>query len=270
MSTWYGDPPPEARAPGLRWLRVGLRGGAAVGLIGLGLAAISLLRLVERGESRRWSGRVAQGASRLVLPLLGLRLRLRGAAMAHRGAVVANHASWLDIFALGASQPVVFVSKAEVASWPGIGFLARAAGTLFIRRDAREAKAQQAAMEARIRAGQRLVFFPEGTSSDGRRVLPFKSTLFQAFFAEGLAEEMWLQPVTVIYCAPKDRDARFYGWWGDMGFGAHLVQVLAAPGGVVEVVRHPPFRVQAFADRKALAAACEAAVRAPMDQALSR
>lgn len=270
MSTWYGDPPPPGRHLGAGdWARVAARGGVAVAVMGLGLPVLGLARLIERpghGAGRPWSGQVVRGVCRVALACIGLRLQRRGAPMQQPGAVVANHASWLDILALNACAPVQFVSKAEVAGWPGIGWLARAAGTLFIRRDAREVQAQGRALTARIRAGQRLVLFPEGTSSDGRRVLPFKSALFQVFFAEGA----WVQPVTILYRAPPGRDPRFFGWWGDMALGPHLAQVLAHPGGTVEVLFHAPVKAGDFAARKSLAAACEAAVRAPMDQLLSR
>jgi lyso-ornithine lipid O-acyltransferase len=97
--------------------------------------------------------------------------------MQHKGALVANHASWLDIFTLNACDRIYFVSKSEVAGWPGIGWLARATGTVFINRQGREAQMQKLLFEARLRAGHRLLFFPEGTSTDGQRVLDFKSTL---------------------------------------------------------------------------------------------
>ena len=183
--------------------------------------------------------------------------------MSGPGAIVANHASWLDIFALNATDRVYFVSKSEVAGWPGIGWLARATGTVFIARKGREARAQAALFEARLQAGHRLLFFPEGTSTDGRRVLPFKSTLFAAFLAEGVPPGLRLQPVSVVYHAPPGQDARLYGWWADMDFGPHLMRVLAqARQGQIEVIFHPPVAVADFADRKALAAHCEAAVRA--------
>ena len=118
--------------------------------------------------------------------ILGIRLQVTGRPMAERGAVVANHASWLDIFVLNAVSRVYFVSKAEVAGWAGIGWLARATGTVFIARKGTEAKEQQALFEARLRAGHRLLFFPEGTSTDSLRVLPFKSTLFAAFYTHGM------------------------------------------------------------------------------------
>jgi len=176
--------------------------------------------------------------------------------------MVANHAGWLDIFVLNAATPLYFVAKSEVSGWAGIGVLARVTGTMFVTRKPGEARAQQAAFEARLQAGHRLMFFPEGTSSDALRVLPFKPTLFAAFLAPDLRDVVQVQPVSVVYRAPRGMDARFYGWWGDMTFAPHLVQVLAHPGGSVEVLFHPPLQVAAFADRKSLSAACEAAVRA--------
>ena len=179
-----------------------------------------------------------------------------------RGAVAANHSSWLDIFALNARKNVYFVSKSEVASWPGIGWLARATGTVFIQRDPRQVKAQVSEFEERLNHGHRLLFFPEGTSTDGIRVLPFKPALFAAFFSDALAHQMHMQAVTVLYHAPEGRDARFYGWWGDMGFGEHLIKVLAErKQGKVELIYHPPVRVDAFANRKSLASYLEAEVR---------
>ena len=189
--------------------------------------------------------------------------------MEGRGAVVANHVSWLDIFALNAPQRIYFVAKSEVASWPGIGWLARATGTVFIRREARDAQLQKAMFEARLRAGHHLCFFPEGTNSDGIRILPFKPTLFAAFYGHGLAEILSIQPVTLVYVAPPGRDPRFYGWWGSLSFGAHLLQVLAQiRQGRVEVIFHDPIPVAGTASRKAMAAHCEAAVREGLVQAL--
>ena len=185
--------------------------------------------------------------------------------MAERGAVVANHTSWLDIFALNARKRVYFVSKAEVAKWPGIGLLARSAGTVFIRRDARDAAAQKQVFEDRLGAGHKLLFFPEGTSTDGLRVLPFKPTLFAAFFSDALRDTLWVQPATLIYRSPDADEPQFYGWWGDMEFGAHLLKTLGArKQGEIEVVWHEPLQVAAFKDRKAIAKAAEEAVRSAM------
>jgi 1-acyl-sn-glycerol-3-phosphate acyltransferase len=182
--------------------------------------------------------------------------------MLHHGLVVANHASWLDIFALNAAQRVYFVSKSEVARWPAIGWLARATGTVFINRKSTEARRQQAEFDSRLRAGHRLLFFPEGTSTDSTFILPFKSTLFAALFAPGMGD-LWVQPATLRYTAPLGAPADFYGWWGDMGFAPHLMTTLmAAYQGHIAVVLHPALRVADFKDRKELAGRCEQVVRA--------
>ncbi|MBE0455144.1 lysophospholipid acyltransferase family protein [Roseovarius autotrophicus] len=266
--TWHSDAPPPVvtRAPG-HWVRVLWRGGRIVAVIGAGVFATLFVRPVERrlhGLARPWTQPITVWACGRVFAILGIAYDLEGTPLDGPGAVVANHVSWLDIFALNARKRVYFVAKAEVAGWPGIGLLARLVGTVFIRRDPREARAQTAMLAGRLGVGHRLLFFPEGSSTDGLRVLPFKTTLFQAL--HGLGEGgVRVQPVTLLYEAPEGQDARFYGWWGDMELGAHLSQVLGARRqGRVRVVCHAPLAVSDFPDRKALALACERAVRAGM------
>jgi len=264
--TWNdAEPPQEPRFGVGDWLRVAWRGGVIGVITFTCLALLLLVRLFERpiyGLHRPFTPYFAQFVCRMAFVVLGIRYRVTGEIMKHRGAVVANHVSWLDIFTLNARKRIYYVAKAEVAKWPGIGWLARSTGTVFINRDRREAKAQTKVFEARLLAGHKLLFFPEGTSTDGLHMLPFKTTLFAAFFAPELREVLWVQPVTMVYTAPQGRDERFYGWWGEMEFGAHLLKTLAARRqGTVEVVYHPPLRVADFASRKDLAAACEAAVR---------
>lgn len=269
MLTWREQEPPEQPPVGpAGWLRVALR-APVLGLVNYGgLALLLVLRLVERplcGLGRPVTPWITQAVCRASLAILGIRLTVAGRPMQQKGAIVANHASWLDIFTLNACDRIYFVSKSEVAKWPGIGWLARATGTVFIDRDPRDAKAQQALFEARLRANHRLLFFPEGTSTDGLRVLPFKPTLFAAFFTHGMEHVMHIQPVTVIYRAPAGEDPRFYGWWGDMAFGPHMLKILAAPRrGAVEVIFHEPLNVEDFAGRKQLCARAEAQVRAPL------
>lgn len=239
---------------------------AALGIVTYGgLVILLLLRLIEIplfAPRRPITPYVTQAVCRAAFPILGIDLRIKGTPMTLRGAVVANHSSWLDIFSLNAAQRVYFVSKSEVERWAAIGWLARATGTVFIARKGVEAKRQQAVFEERLRMGHNLLFFPEGTSTDAVRVLPFKSTLFQAFYSHGLDHILHIQPVTVFYRAPDGQDPRFYGWWGEMDFAPHLLKVLAAAkAGWVEITYHPPVAVDDFADRKALAAHCEAVIR---------
>ncbi len=265
-ATWRSEDYPDL--PPLTWagrMRCILRGVPLAITVFGGLLVLLLLRLVERplhGLNRPWTPNVTVAVCRTAFRILGLPLTHHGTPMIHPGAMVANHSSWLDIFALNAGGPLYFVSKAEVAAWPGIGWLARATGTVFVNRRAREAGAQKSLFETRLSAGHRLLFFPEGTSTDGQRVLPFKSTLFAALYSDALPDDLWVQPVTVAHIAPDGADARFYGWWGDMDFAPHMLRVLAQmPQGRVEVTWHQPIPVAKAGDRKTLARLCEDAVR---------
>lgn len=268
MTTWTGgETPVSVRIGPLGWIVFGLRSLICGLTILFGLAAMWVLRRLGRTQAARGVPRVA---CRFMLAVIGLRCRVTGRAMTHRGAVVANHAGWVDILTLRAFQDVTFVSKDDVANWPGIGAMARIVGTIFIRRDPKLAAAQQAELAGHIKNGERILVFPEGTSTDGCRVLPFKSTLFQTFFDPDLAG-VWVQPVTVVYTAPEGQDPRFYGWWGDMDFGPHFMRVLASlRRGRVDIVFHEPLSVADFPSRKALATAAENAVRGGMNQVLSR
>ncbi|MCD9147889.1 lysophospholipid acyltransferase family protein [Pseudophaeobacter flagellatus] len=261
-ATWQGgDAPKPIRITALGWLRVALRASLLAVLVFGGLLVLLLVRLVERplcGLHRPVTPFITQFVCRTAFWVLGMGFSTHGTLMQERGAVVANHTSWLDIFALNARKRIYFVSKAEVAAWPGIGWLARATGTLFIERNRARAKDQTDLFETRLKAGHKLLFFPEGTSTDGLRILPFKTTLFAAFFSDHLRDICYIQPVSVVFHAPQAQDARFYGWWGDMAFAPHLLKTLAAPRqGRAELIYHAPLKVADFANRKTLAAACE-------------
>ncbi|NNU80476.1 1-acyl-sn-glycerol-3-phosphate acyltransferase [Halovulum dunhuangense] len=268
--TWNGAAPERVRAPCVtERLRMVLRALALVLVTYLGIPFVVLFNLVERAAPLGVAHRIACLWGRICLWLCGVRVLARGTPMRGGGAVVANHAGWIDIFTLLTADRVYFVSKAEVAGWPLVGWLSRQIGTVYIDRRRTSSKAQAAMLHDRLARGDRLCFFPEGTSTDGRRVLPFKSTLFAPFTAEGLRDELWVQPVSIVYHPAPDLPRSFYGWWGEMPLGPHLKAVFAlSRGGVAEVIHHPPLRAADFADRKALAAACEEAVRAGVTAAL--
>jgi 1-acyl-sn-glycerol-3-phosphate acyltransferase len=257
---WNEAAPPALPplTPGDR-LRLALRGAwAALALRGLDL-------LAERLAGRPVTAlgpRVVQLWAAQALLSIGLRLVRRGAPMRTGGAFVANHSSWIDIVALQRAAAPFLVSKAEVRDWPLIGLIGRAIGTMFIDRRPSEAKRQEAELFARLARGDRMAIFPEGTSTDGQRVLPLKSSLFGVFFAPGLGDGIAVQPVTIAYRPRPDLPASFYGWWGEMDFASHLRDVMArSTGGVVELTFHPALPLADFPDRKSLAQAADAAVR---------
>ena len=270
--SWHSDDVPQ-RAPigPADRLRIAWR-GVALGTVTFGCLALLLaLRLVERpvfGQRRPITPFLTQFVCRAAFVILRMRWRSVGRPVRRGAVVVANHVSWLDIFALNAGQRIYFVSKSEVRRWPGIGWLARATGTVFIDRDARAARAQRDLVATRLGHGHKLLFFPEGTSTDGRRVLAFRTPLFQALFDP--RQDLVVQPVAVVYRAPPGADPRYYGWWGDMDFADHLRTVLATPvQGEVTLAYLDPVRVRDFPDRKALARACEERVRAAFDALLA-
>lgn len=242
----------------LGWVRFVLR--ALSGFLTIGLLMIPLALLRAFGLWRAGQ-RVVQLACWICLKIIGIPLIVKGRPMQHAGVIVANHASWLDILALNVCQRVFFVAKSEVSDWPGIGLMAKTVGTVFIRRIRGDAKVQHDLFLDHAKQGHKLLFFPEGTSTDGRRVLPFRSSLFQAFFAPDLAHLMWVQPVTVVYFVPGGKRADFYGWWGDMELFEHMGQVLSqAKQGRIEVIFHDPVRIEDFADRKSLTQSVHQAV----------
>ena len=263
---WREAPEPDhMKISPMGWIRVGLRGIPLAIIIVSGLLILLTIRLLEQplfGLRRPWTPYITQCVCRSSFIILGMGYERIGSPMQGAGAVVANHSSWLDIFALNASKRIYFVSKAEVAEWPVIGWLARATGTVFIKRDHREASLQIDVFRTRLSAGHKLLFFPEGTSTDGKQVLPFKSTLFAAFFAPILAEKIRLQAVTLHYSPPKGTSLQFYGWWGDMDFTPHFLATLAASKqGSVTIIYHPPVKLTDFANRKILAKTLEDQVR---------
>lgn len=168
--TWRSQEaaPEPARPSRLGWGLVVLRLVPILLVLGLGLGVMLLARLLEAPlcrDRRPLTPWITVAVCRIVLRCLGIDWQVAGRPLPEAGLLVANHVSWLDIFALNAVRPMYFVAKNEVAGWPGIGWLARATGTVFISRDRAVASAQAARLGARLRAGDRLMLFPEGTSS---------------------------------------------------------------------------------------------------------
>lgn len=208
---------------------------------------------------------------RLVCRVLGVKIKVIGnAPQAGPVLIAANHVSWLDIVVMSAVAPVSFVAKSEVAKWPFFGSLARLQRTVFVDRERRHATGDgRDELRARLTAGEIMVLFAEGTSGDGRSVLPFKSSLFGAADVTGLA----VQPVTLAYAGHRNlpmnrRLLPSYAWYGDMDLMPHLIGALRSGPIEVTVICHPPLPAGGEVDRKALARRAEAEVRRGLALAL--
>jgi len=212
---------------------------------------------------------------RICCALLAIDVRPIGSPLSEGPVLyVCNHASYLDVSVLGTLLDGRFVAKAEVARWPIIGALSALQGTIFVDRKAQGARIQADDLRLALRTGASLVLFPEGTSSDGNRVLPFKSTLFAAADAIVDGIEVRVQPVTIAYTRPRglpmERRMRpYFAWYGDMTLVSHLWTCLGLGGAGVDVIFHQPARLSQFASRKELAQHCNTQVARGLSDALS-
>lgn len=201
--------------------------------------------------SRRAARWLPWAYHRLLVRLLGMTVIIQGALPTAPALLVANHVSWLDIPLLSSILPLSFISKSEVRAWPLFGTMAKLQRTVFVERERRhKIAATSNEIGERLLAGDTLVLFPEGTSSDGTHVLPFKSSYF------GVVENLNIPvvPLTISYLGvPK-----FYAWYGDMDLVPHLWAVIKSGPIKVHVTIHAAL---AKTDRKAMAREAEATIR---------
>ena len=244
-------------------LTASLRLAGVVLWILLLLPALLLFRLLGLPHAVILVGQVIY---RGLVRIIGFRVETLGTICARRPVLyVANHCSYFDIIVLGSQLQASFIAKKEVASWPGVGPIARLAGTVFVERRARQSRTQRDEISARLeRQRNSLILFPEGTSSNGQSVLPFKSALFSV--AEATGDNLPVQPISVAYTRldgmPLGRFWRsHYAWYGDMDLASHLWLALGLGRATVTVVYHPPVTLQQWGSRKALAEYCEQQVR---------
>jgi 1-acyl-sn-glycerol-3-phosphate acyltransferase len=261
-----------------------LRGAAVLaGFMGLTIPLMpvqALLLRTHRGAARRFP----HWYHRRVCKLVGLKLHIEGAIEQGKPVlVVANHTSWLDIPVLSAVAPLSFVAKSEVRTWPFVSALARLQRTVFVDRKRRQTVGETAnEIMSRLAAGDTVVLFAEGTSSDGNRVLPFKTSLFAAVKpgAKAAAEaspapSTVVQTLSIVYTrlrgVPLSRaDRPLIGWYGDMEMGSHAWELLQAGPIDVHITIGPPIPLDSFSDRKDLARHTERDVRRRVSQSLRR
>jgi len=178
------------------------------------------------------------GWSRRIVKCMGFRCEVEGRIPA-RGAVVSNHLSYLDILLYSSVRPFVMVAKTEVRSWPLFGWITSRAGTVYVERGGgpKTYPRVNAEMAEAYRSGLPVLFFPEGTTTDGADVVPFRRGLFHSVLNEGVALRTSalrysLEPCAGNGCASVEEDVC---WWGEMEFVSHIFRLLGLSGLSVKV-----------------------------------
>jgi 1-acyl-sn-glycerol-3-phosphate acyltransferase len=232
---------------------------------------VQLIGLVLR---RQWTRTFPVFYHRWCCRILGFQIRVIGTPTGERPVLyAANHVSYADITVLGSVIPGSFIAKSEVARWPFFGWLAKLQRSVFVDRQIRSAAAQRDAIGRRLAAGDALILFPEGTSGDGNRVLPFKSALFGAAQPSDGVPPVIVQPVSLAYTRldgiPIGRLYRpFFAWYGAVDLAPHIWSMVGL--GTVEIVVqfHPPTFLADCGSRKGLAEYCYARIAGGVAAAL--
>lgn len=232
---------------------------------------ISLQWLLDKLNLPGW-GFIASNYYRVLCSLLRIRVHVNGEPVRGRAVLfVSNHVSWTDILVIGSIAPVAFVAKREVAEWPLVGITAKAQRTVFVDRTRRNRTGDTVGeIVKRLGDGVSVVLFAEGTSSDGNRVLPFRSALLGAV---GDIDSILIQPMSICYTGqhgiPMGRQHRpLVAWYGDLDFMPHIKAFIAQ--GVVDalVTYGEPVTADRDTDRKVMTKRLENAVRRLLAAAL--
>jgi lyso-ornithine lipid O-acyltransferase len=228
---------------------------------------ISAQWLLDKLNLPGW-GFIASNYYRVLCALLRIRVRVVGNPVRDRAVLfVSNHVSWVDIVVIGSITPVAFVAKREVASWPLVGVTAKMQRTVFVDRGRRHQTGDAVSEIAkRVASGTSVVLFAEGTSSDGNRVLPFRSALLGAIEDQSGGGSILMQPMAITYVGqhglPMGRQHRpLVAWYGDLDFMPHIKAFIER--GVVDalVTYGDPVPADRDMDRKGMSKRLEGTVR---------
>ncbi len=211
---------------------------------------------------------------RLTCRIIGLDVKVKGRrSWVAPTLFVSNHSSYFDIPVLGSLIEGSFVAKTEVGSWPVFGWLSKLQRTVYVDRRRGTTRRQRDDLQQRLDAGDNLILFPEGTSNDGNRVLPFRSALLSVAEREGRAGKLTVQPVSVTYAGLNalpmgHRNRPYLAWYGDMTLGDHLWQFARLGPARVIVEFHEPVTIADFRSRKELTQHCHNCVAGGVASAL--
>ena len=193
--------------------------------------------------------------------IFGIKVNIKGRKSKKNVLFVSNHISYLDIFVLGSSVDGLFVAKSEIDSWPFINKMCALGRTIFVNRnDIIKVKGQMNRITSTLKSGYSVILFPEGTSSDGSKVLPFKTSLL-GVIEDKNPQEFYLQPISISYSKldgiPLEKKFRpFFAWFGNMDLVSHAWKFLGLGFSEVNVNFHEPKKFSHFKDRKHAAKYC--------------
>jgi 1-acyl-sn-glycerol-3-phosphate acyltransferase len=246
----------------------------------LGLLVCVLLIIPTQAIMIPFGGKKAEIAPRWFFATLSwlfdVRITMKG--VPYKGAPVlyiSNHISWLDIFVFGAVLRGSFVARGDLEGWPIFGYLSTLQQTVFVDRDNRVRSGRQLdQLTERLLEDDRLILFPEGTSTDGTKVLPFKSSLFAVAERWPGDDPLLIQPMSIRYKTingmPLTRHYRpFIGWYGDMDLAPHFWDFLQLGRIGVEIEFHEPVSSAEFKSRKAMCRHCHEVIAVGVEQKLA-
>ena len=251
---------------------------AALVLFAILLLSVAVI-IPQWAFSRFWPSAARRFPSmyfRTVARIMGMKVVQRGEPLSERACLyVSNHVSWLDIVVLSTVTPMSFIAKKEVASWPLFGTLATVGRSIYVDRERRHDVGRSLArMRERLDADEVITLFPEGTSSDGNRVLPFRSALMAAAEVMVGGAHVPVQPLTIAYTGihgvPIGRVRRpIFAWYGDINLAYHVLGVALVGPFEVTVMAHRPTDLGSFNNRKELTRYCEEIIRAGLAETLT-
>jgi len=249
----------------------------AVVLVSVALIPFQLLFL---WLEHPWRNRMPRLWHRAALWLMGVRVVVQSEIETRRPLLlVSNHSSWLDILVLASVADVTYVAKSDVRDWPVFGVLARLQRSVFVEREQKRRSQDQASdMALRMNAGEAVVLFPEGTTSDGNRLLATKSSLFAAAISAAASApdgRVFLQPVAISYTRIHGMPMGHFhrpvaAWPGDVELLPHLMGVIETGALDVEVDFGQAIEVTPASNRKALALDADEQIRTMLEHALHR
>ncbi len=187
--------------------------------------------------------------------IFGIKVNHKGIPNNKKTVYVSNHTSYLDILILGSKIDGLFVAKSEIETWPLINKISKLRKTIFVNRGKKsEVNTQVKRLSNTLKDGYNIILFPEGTSNDGHRVLPFKSSLF-AITDDPDIQDFYIQPISISYTGldglPLNRMFKpFFAWYGNMDLLPHVWQFLGLGSCEITINYHKPILFSQFSSRK--------------------